>query len=86
MTRTIEANFALGEDNAYAGDLRGSDLDAEEDDYANLARNRTGFANVIYRPRTYLLFSAEYRNIHSWPIEGYAHSNQSLGLAAGYLF
>ena len=86
MTRSIEANFALGEDNAYAGDLRGSDLDAEQNDYADLARNRTGFANIIYRPKTYLLFSAEYRNIHSWPIDGYGNSNNSLGLAAGYLF
>ncbi|QNI30743.1 hypothetical protein H7849_16655 [Alloacidobacterium dinghuense] len=86
MTRSIEANFAMGEDNAFAFDLRGSDLEGETNDYQNLARNRTGFANVIYRPKTYLLFSAEYRNIHSWPISGYGNSNQSLGLAAGYLF
>lgn len=86
MTRSLEANFALGEDNAYAADLRGSDLEAEANDYADLARNRTGFANIIYRPKTYLLFSAEYRNIHSWPIDGYGSSNNSLGLAAGYLF
>jgi hypothetical protein len=86
MTRSLEANFAIGEDNAYAIDLRGSDLETEESEYLNLARNRTGLANIIYRPKTYLLFSAEYRNIHSWPINGGGNSNQSLGLAAGYLF
>jgi hypothetical protein len=86
MTRSLEANFAVGEDNAFAIDLRGSDLVAEQDEYLNLARNRTGFANVIFRPKTYLLFSAEYRNIYSWPIAGQSNSNQSLGLAAGYLF
>ncbi len=86
MTRSLEANFALGEDNAYAADLRGSDLETEQNDYLNLARNRTGFANVIFRPREYLLFSAEYRNIYSWPIAGQGNSNQSFGLAAGYLF
>jgi Skp family chaperone for outer membrane proteins len=86
MTRSLEANFAVGEDNAYAIDLRGSDLETEQNNYLNLARNRTGFANVIFRPKTYLLFSAEYKNIYSWPIAGQSNSNQSLGLAAGYLF
>jgi hypothetical protein len=86
MTRSLEANFAVGEDNAFAGDLRGSDLEPQQNAYQNLARNRTGFANVIYRPKTYLLFSAEYKNIYSWPISGQANSNQSLGLAAGYFF
>ncbi len=86
MTRSLETNFAIGEDNAFAIDLRGSDLESELTNYQNLARNRTGFANVIYRPKTYLLFSAEYRNIYSWPISGQTNSNQSIGLAAGYLF
>jgi len=86
MTRSLETNFAFGVDNAFAGDLRGSDVEFENNDYMNLARNRTGFANVILRPKTYLLFSAEYRNIYSWPISGQSNSNQSLGLAAGYLF
>lgn len=86
MTRSLETNFALGMDNAFAADLRGSDVEFENNDYMNLARNRTGFANVIFRPKTYLLFSAEYRNIYSWPISGQSNSNQSLGLAAGYLF
>jgi hypothetical protein len=86
IARPLEANFAIGADNAFANDLRGSDLEMETNNYLNLARNRTAFANVIFRPRNYLLFSAEYRNIYSWPIAGQANSNQSLGLAAGYLF
>jgi regulator of replication initiation timing len=86
MIRSLEANFALGDDNAFARDLRGADLELEQNNYLNLARNRTAFANVIYRPRTYLLLSAEYRNIYSWPITGNGNSNQSLGLAAGYFF
>jgi len=86
MTRSLEANFAIGDDNAFASNLRGSDLKSQLNAYQNLARNRTGFANVIYRPKTYLLFSAEYKNIYSWPISGPANSDQSLGLAAGYLF
>jgi hypothetical protein len=86
LTRSIESNFAIGMDDAFAADLRGSDLETARNDYQNLARNRTGFANVIFRPKTYLLFSAEYKNIYSWPIAGQSNSNQSLGLGAGYLF
>ena len=54
--------------------------------YANLARNRTALGNVVFRPKTYLLFSAEYRRIQSWPIYGSANTAPALGLAAGYLF
>jgi hypothetical protein len=43
-------------------------------------------ANIVYRPKTYLLFSAEYRNIYSWPISGQVNTAQSLGLATGYSF
>lgn len=86
LTHSLEANFAIGQDNAFADDLRYSDVPTEPNNYANLARNRTAFGNVIFRPKTYLMFSAEYRNIYSWPIAGQADSNQSMGLAAGYLF
>ena len=34
------------------------------------ARNRMLDANVIYRPKTYLIFSPEYRRIWTWPISG----------------
>lgn len=82
----VEANVAAGEDNAFAGELRGSDYATEQDGYQSLARNLTSYGNFIYRPRTYLLFSAEYRQIRSWPIVGSANDNHIFGLAAGYLF
>ena len=82
----FEANVAAGVDNAFAGELRGSDYSTEQDAYQSLARNLTAYGNVVYRPYTYLLFSAEYRQIRSTPIEGSANQNHILGLAAGYLF
>jgi regulator of replication initiation timing len=86
IMRDLETNFAAGQDNGFAKELRESQFASFSDDYMNLARNRTMLANVIFRPKTYLLFSAEYRNIHSWPITGSANTSQSVGLAAGYLF
>lgn len=83
---TMEANLAAGEDNAFAGELRDSDYAMDQDAYEGLARNLTVYGNFVYRPRTYLLFSAEYRQIRSWPIIGSAADNHIVGLAAGYLF
>jgi hypothetical protein len=82
----LEANLAIGQDNAFAGDLRDSDLVTQQDAYASLARNQTAFGNFVFRPKTYLLFSTEYRQVRSWPIVGAASQNRILGVAAGYLF
>jgi hypothetical protein len=82
----IEANVAGGEDNAFAGELRGSDYAGEANGYQGLARNLTAYGNFVYRPHTWLLFSAEYRQIRSWPIAGAGEDNHIVGLAAGYLF
>lgn len=86
FSETAEANAAAGEDNAFAGDLRGSDYTTGQNAYLSLARNLTIYGNFVYRPRTYLLFSAEYRRIRSWPIAGSANDNHIFGVAAGYLF
>ena len=82
----LEANAAVGQDNAFENELRSSDLATQLDVYANLARNQTVFGNLVYRPKTYLLFSTEYRQIRSWPITGDVDRNRIVGLAAGYLF
>jgi hypothetical protein len=79
FSQTVEANAA-------AGELRDSDYATEQDPYQSLARNLTAYGNLVYRPRTYLLFSAEYRQIRSWPIAGSANVNHIFGLATGYLF
>lgn len=81
-----EANLAVGEDDAFAGELRSSDYAGGQDIYESLARNLTAYGNFVYRPRTYLLFSAEYRQIRSWSITGSANDNRIFGVAAGYLF
>jgi regulator of replication initiation timing len=86
ITPSLEANLAFGQDNAFASDLRNSDLATEQNEYANLARNQDALGNLIYRPRSYLLLSAEFRQIHSWPIAGHMNSNRVFGLAAGYSF
>jgi hypothetical protein len=82
----LEANVSAGLDNAYAADLRGSDQAMGQGYYAGLARNATLVANVVYRPRTYLLLSAEFRQINSRWISGQSHEDRVVGVATGYIF
>jgi hypothetical protein len=85
IARWVEANAAIGQANGYASELEYAYPDTT-DLYGNLARNRTILGDMIFRPNHYLVFSAEYRNLHSWPILGSVYASQAFGLGAGYLF
>jgi hypothetical protein len=50
------------------------------------ARNQMFFANYIFRPRSDLLFSAEYRRLRTYEATGPADSAGQVGLAVGFLF
>jgi hypothetical protein len=50
------------------------------------ARNEMIFANYIFRPRSDLLLSAEYRRLRTYEINGSPDSAGQLGLAIGFLF
>ena len=86
LSPTFEANAAIGQDSAFAGQVRASVMPSTPTPYSALVANRTLFGNVIYRPRTYLLLSLEYRRIESWQAAAPAASSQNLGLAIGYLY
>lgn len=81
----LEFNAAYGLDNAFAGELR-SYLAAGSGVYQALARNSTVFANIIYSPTSYTLFSLEYRRINSAPVTGLNSITDVYGVAAGYRF
>jgi hypothetical protein len=81
----LEFNFASGQDNADSGQLRKGIL-YTTNPYAAMARNRTTFGNVVFRPSSTILLSGEYRKIQSWQITGPANHASLFGLAAGYEF
>ena len=86
LSPTMEANIAGGEDSAFGHEVRGSDYESEQTAYSSLARNQNVYANFVYRPKSYLVFSTEYRQLRSWPVTGERNQNRILGWAAGYLF
>jgi len=81
----LEFNAAFGMDNPYATDLKYFPYPRSYGD-ATLARNQGSFVNVIYRPRSDLLFSAEYRHLTTYTIANGGNSAGHLNLMMGVLF
>ena len=80
-----EFNAAFGIDNPYASDLKYFQYPQSYGDPA-LARNQAGFVNMIYRPRSDLLFSAEYRHLTTVSLTDGGNSAGHLNLMMGVLF
>jgi len=82
----LEFNAAFGQDNPFAADIRAFGIQSES--YANpfLTRNRAAFGNVIYRPRSDLLLSLEYRRLRTFSIYDESYAAGQLNLAMGILF
>lgn len=50
------------------------------------ARNQSMLANYIFRPRSDLLFSLEYRHLRTFSVNGAPATADQVGVAAGFLF
>ena len=81
----LEFNGAFGLDNPYATDLRAFPNGQAYGD-SGLARNSGSFANVIFRPRSDLLFSAEYRYLRTYMINSGPNGASHVNLMMGVLF
>jgi hypothetical protein len=85
LTPKLELNGVFAEDNAFAGDVRGFATDANNFGPI-LGRNRGTLGNLVYRPRSDLLLSAEFRRLHTFPIYDSASVTNQVNLAMGILF
>ncbi len=85
LTPKLELNGVFAEDNAFAGDIRGFATDANNFGPI-LGRNRGALGNLVYRPRSDLLLSAEFRRLHTFPIYDSASVTNQVNLAMGILF
>jgi hypothetical protein len=79
-----EFNGAFGLDNPFASDIHAFAVPL---DYypAVLTANRSALINFIYRPRSDLLFSGEYRHLHTNLIHSYDSADQ-VNVMMGVLF
>ena len=66
--QTTEVNAVIGQDTGFARDFHSLVLSPTASASQLRARNRMVVANVIFRPKSYLIVSPEYRRIWTWPI------------------
>jgi hypothetical protein len=84
--QSFEANAAIGQDTGFAGDFHALMLPATASATQLRARNRMVVGNLIFRPKTYLIVSPEYRRIWTWPIYGAGNTADVFTLSLGYQF
>jgi hypothetical protein len=85
LTPKLELNGAYAEDDAFTSDIRGFATDINNFGPI-LGRNRGALGNLVYRPRSDLLLSAEFRRLHTFPVYDSASATNQLNLAMGILF
>jgi hypothetical protein len=79
-----EFNVAAGTGGRNSAELRGAIVSSPG--VLIPARNEMIFANYIFRPRSDLLFSAEYRRLRTYEVSGPPDNAGQFGLAIGFLF
>jgi hypothetical protein len=82
-TSTVEFNAAYGEDQPFSEDLLHFSPPAATTSL--ISRNRTQMYNVIFRPKTNLIFSLEYRRFRTWRIDTSTNASH-VNLGVGVLF
>jgi hypothetical protein len=83
---TMEANAAFGLDDALSSNFDGLVLSSSTNPLELNARNSSVFGNFIFRPKTYLILSPEYRRIQSWLYTGPTSIANIFTITAGYQF
>jgi hypothetical protein len=81
----VELNGVFAVDDAFAGGIRGFATD--QNNFGQiLGRNHGMLGNVVFRPRSDLVLSAEFRRWHTFPIYDSSTSTNQVNLAVGILF
>ncbi len=80
---TVEFNAAYGEDNPFAADVQNY---GGANSGPSLLRNQGSLANVIYRPRSDLILSAEYHYLKTFATGRQIYTANQLNLLMGVLF
>jgi len=85
LTPKIEFNGAIAEDDAFANDARGFATDADNFGLI-IGKNLGALGNIVFRPRSNLLFSAELRRFHTFPVYSSSRVLNQATISAGILF
>lgn len=84
-TQKLELNAAIGEDNPFASELRR--FSANSSYYgSSFSKNISPLFNFIYQVRSDVLFSVEYRHLHTTLLDTGANRANLVNLSLGYTF
>lgn len=85
-TPKLEFNGAFGQDSPFAADVAyfGDQVSSYNTPY--LTADRGAFGNVIYRPRSDLLLSMEYRRLRTFTIYDNSYQAGQVNMSVGVLF
>jgi hypothetical protein len=86
QTERLEWNGGFGEDTIFAQDLRNFPVFLQGYLDPSVARNQSAFGNFIYRPRSDVLFSVEYRYFRTFSISGSSEAADHINVGMGVLF
>jgi hypothetical protein len=86
QTERMEWNGGFGEDTIFAKDLRSFPVLVQGYLDPAVARNQSAFGNFIYRPRSDVLFSLEYRYFRTFSINGSSEAADHINVGVGVLF
>jgi hypothetical protein len=85
-TSKLEFNAAFGIDSPTAAEVRAAASSEQYGAGTLFTQNRAGLANFVYRPRSNLLFSTEYRHLQSFQLYSINNSAQQVNVMMGVLF
>ncbi len=85
-TNMLEFNAAYGIDNPTASEIRAASPSQPYLFSPLLIRNSSGMVNFVFRPRSSLLFSAEYRHLQTVKLNDISNGAQQFNLMMGILF
>ena len=85
-TSTLEFNAAVGLDNPTTGEVRAAEASQPYLFGPLFVQNRGVLANVVFRPRSSLLFSAEYGHLRTTQLYDISNNADQFNLIMGILF
>ena len=85
LTPKVEFNGVFAVDDAFTSDVRGFATD-QSNFGPILGRNRGTLGNVVFRPRSDLVFSAELRRLRTFPVYNGSSTTNQVNLSMGILF
>ena len=85
VTPKVELNGVVAADDAFTNNIRGFAID--QNNFGPIfGRNQGTLGNVVYRPRSDLVMSAELRRFHTFPVYSKSSSSNQVNLSVGILF